>query len=113
MNEQPISRILSNGRVTREIWYLPSKGTEFLHREDGPAYTAFTKNLEEDWYTKMWYVNNKRHRMDGPAYIGYNIEEWWINGEFKGYKEIPDWIKENNIDLSTEEGQVAFKLRWM
>ena len=27
--------------------------------------------------------------------------------------EIKEWLVENNIDLSTQEGQMAFKLRWL
>lgn len=29
------------------------------------------------------------------------------------YKEALNWIKENKIDIKTEEGQMALKLRWM
>jgi len=33
--------------------------------------------------TKRWYLNDKRHRVDGPA-IEYpnGSKQWWLNGEF-------------------------------
>lgn len=73
------------------------KGTETLHREDGPAieYIDGTKF----WYIngqihrgdgpaveyangyKAWYVNGKTHRIDGTAVEWGNRKEWWINGD--------------------------------
>ena len=47
---------------------------EKLHRTDGPA-------IEYDNGYKAWYLNGKRHRIDGPA-IEYadGSKEWWVNG---------------------------------
>jgi hypothetical protein len=44
------------------------------HREDGPA-------IEDSDGTKSWYLNGKLHREDGPA-IEYpnGHKEWWLNG---------------------------------
>ena len=44
-----------------------------LHRLDGPA-------IEYSDGTKVWYANGFRHRLDGPAYEGYNGDkEWYVN----------------------------------
>ena len=49
-----------------------------LHRVDGPAVEFVNGD-------KTWWLNGKRHRVDGPAveYIEseYKITEYWINGE--------------------------------
>ena len=66
-----------------KIWYLPSKGMNHYHRLDGPAV--------ED--------------VDG-------IKHWYVDGKHLPTKEVEDWLEENAIDLSTEAGQMAFKLRW-
>jgi len=78
-----------------------------LHRLDGPA-------IEYDDGTKKWMVDGKLHRLDGPA-IEYNngTKKWWIGGEHLPTEEIEEWLEENKINLKTQEGQTAFKLRWM
>ena len=44
------------------------------HREDGPA-------IEDTDGYKEWYLNGKLHREDGPAYEGlYGSKEWYLNG---------------------------------
>jgi hypothetical protein len=47
--------------------------TGILHREDGPAW------IEE--LNKQWWVDDRPHRINGPAieYLG-GENEWWING---------------------------------
>jgi hypothetical protein len=40
-----------------------------LHREDGPA----VEYVDGD---KTWWVNGKRHRIDGQAVN----KDWWVNG---------------------------------
>lgn len=118
-----------------KFWYLPSKGKRYFHRLDGPA-------MEYADGTKIWCVNNKRHRLDGPAaeyvFVEYSFEakEWWvddkihrldgpawegtngtvawrIDNELLPTEEVEKWLKENKINLKTETGQVAFKLRWL
>ena len=47
-----------------------------IHRTDGPAMY--------DEHCNQWYVNHKRHRLDGPAIEFHNEEdkkynEWWVN----------------------------------
>ena len=44
------------------------------HREDGPA-------IEGANGDKEWWLNNKRHREDGPSYEGADGgREWHLNG---------------------------------
>ena len=45
------------------------------HREDGPAI---------EWFdgTKAWYINGKLHREDGPAIERINgYKAWYLNGQ--------------------------------
>ena len=56
-----------------DIYYY-KKGTDILHREDGPA-------VEYADGSKMWYFNGNRHREDGPAIIHHSgHSEWWVEG---------------------------------
>jgi hypothetical protein len=44
------------------------------HREDGPA-------LEYANGDREWWINGQLHRLDGPAYEEADGDrEWWING---------------------------------
>ena len=46
---------------------------EKIHREDGPA-------VEDANGTKFWYLNDKRHREDGPAIERFDgTKEWFLN----------------------------------
>jgi len=45
-----------------------------LHRTDGPAY------IYGDFHE--WYLNGKRHRTDGPAVIAVKYQIWYLNGKF-------------------------------
>ena len=84
-------------------WYVGGK----LHRIDGPA-------IEYGDGTKHWYVGGKLHRIDGPAIERANGSKYWyLNGEQLPSEEVETWLEENNIDLTTEAGQMAFKLRWL
>ena len=31
--------------------------------------------------TKEWWVGNKRHRLDGPAFITKTMKHWFVNGK--------------------------------
>lgn len=45
-----------------------------LHKLDGPAYIGFN-GIEE------WWKNGERHRLDGPATISpAGLQEWWVGG---------------------------------
>ena len=60
----------------------------------------------------------KLHRLNGPAAIMYDEgknliwEQWWINGKVLDPLEVEQWLRNNKIDLTTNEGQFAFKLTW-
>ena len=84
-------------------WYVDGK----RHRLDGPA-------VEDANGSKYWFVDDKRHRLDGPSIERANGSKYWyLNGEQLPSEDVEIWLEENNIDLSTEEGQMAFKLRWL
>jgi len=52
------------------------------HREDGPA-------LERANGTKEWFLNGKLHREDGPAVECANGDkEWWLNNEITTALEV-------------------------
>ena len=64
-------RHYGNGNIANELW--DKEGDDrYWHREYGPAYTEYyvtgEKELEE------WWVEDKLHRIDGPARIFYNID---------------------------------------
>jgi hypothetical protein len=45
-----------------------------FHRLDGPA-------MEYPNGTKVWLLNDKMHRADGPAVEWNGIRDWYLNGE--------------------------------
>jgi|TARA_R110002073_G_scaffold255450_1_gene417994 hypothetical protein len=54
------------------------------HREDGPA-------IEYASGAKEWFLNGKRHREDGPAVERANGNKWWfLNGKRLTEKEHQD-----------------------
>lgn len=55
------------------IRYFKDKEMKIIHREDGPA-------IEYDNGTKVYYQNNKYHRLDGPAITGVRFEAWYVDG---------------------------------
>lgn len=79
---------------------------DLLHRTNGPA-VEFVDGIKE------WWQNGQLHRLDGPAVERPDgHKEWWINDQELDPYEIEAWFEENNIDLSTPEGQTAFVLKW-
>ncbi|MHA2085135.1 MAG: hypothetical protein ACXABD_15370 [Candidatus Thorarchaeota archaeon] len=44
------------------------------HREDGPAIDCANGD-------KIWYLNDKLHREDGPAIEYVSRKEWYLNGK--------------------------------
>lgn len=100
MNMKPEMKVNEEGT---KCWYLNGK----LYREDGPA-VEWTDGSE------FWYLNGKLHREDGPAFVSSNgHKRWFLNGVELDTKEVEKWLDENDIDLSTDVGQMAFKLRFM
>ena len=104
MEEQPKKYTTPHGDKT---WYLPSKGGGHYHRLDGPAVEFLSNGL------KQWYVDGRRHRIDGPAVEREDgSNRWYIDGKHLPKEEVEEWLEENDVDLKTESGQMAFKLRW-
>ena len=57
-------------------FYYSDAAMKILHRIDGPA-------MEFADGSKEWYVEGKRHRLDGPAmYVGYvgGYTAWYVHG---------------------------------
>ena len=83
-------------------WYVDGE----RHRLDGPA-------VEWSYGEKGWFINRKSNRLDGPAVeFSDGINEWWVDDKHLNTEEVEFWLKENDVDLSEPEGQMAFKLRW-
>ena len=62
------------------------------HREDGPA-------VEYADGDKRWYLNGKFHREDGPAIECANGTKWWyINGKVLTEAEFNARIKQSSCD---------------
>lgn len=127
MKEQPEYHIDEFGH---KLWYLPSKGKQYFHKENGPAVEL--SNGTKQWWLNgelhrlsgpaveggdghlAWFVKGRSHRLDGPAVIWESgHRDWMIEGKKLLTEEIEDWLEENVVDLTTEEGQMAFKLRWI
>ena len=125
-------RIWTKNNPTVNLTHAEFNGLDFktLHREDGPAIEFINSDIGW-WYEnglrhrengpaieyttgeQQWWINDKRHRLDGPAIITqYGNHEWWVNNKVLQTQDVENWIEENNINLSSEEGQMAFKLRW-
>ena len=54
-----------------------------LHRKTGPA-EIFPDSVE-------WYFNNKRSRLDGPAFFRFNIDNKEFNIKNKNFYEEEFW----------------------
>ncbi len=54
------------------------------------------------------------HRLDGPAIEFVSGEErWFIDGKELPEDRVQGWIEENDVDITTEEGQMALKIMWV
>ena len=72
------------------------------HREDGPA-------IEYASGTKFWYLNGKYHREDGPA-IEYasGTKSWYLNDEYLSKDEWEKRIKKtHNIIIDGKEIELS------
>ena len=83
----------------------------YLQGVDLSTNTATYKNERDKIYE--WWINDRFHRDDGPAYID-NINKlyyWFIKGKNKT-DEITKWLKDNEIDLinMTLEEKVLLKV---
>jgi hypothetical protein len=59
-----------------------------LHREDGPA-------VERSDGDKEWWLNDKLHREDGPAITRSDgTKQWWLNGSRTHPETLVDlWLE--------------------
>src|SRR6202167_3920000 len=75
------------------------------HREDGPAFI---------WGdgTVFYYLNGSLHREDGPAIIRRDgTLEYYLNGINITTEKVNSWIKENNIpEVWDNSHKILFKL---
>jgi hypothetical protein len=69
----------------RVITFFCIKGTNTLHREDGPAIIYYNG-------TKHWYINGKHHREDGPAVEFVNGGSSWFLDDFY-FKTKEEWFE--------------------
>jgi hypothetical protein len=72
-----------------------------IHREDGPAI------IQPDGH-KEWWVNGLRHRIDGPAIEWINGDKWWFLDDIG--MPFETWL-DNNPDMTDEE-KIMFKLQY-
>jgi hypothetical protein len=71
------------------------------HRVDGPA----IEDIDGD---KVWFLNDKLHRVDGPAIEDIDGDkEWYLND--RRYK-FDDWLNVNKF--ISEEEKVMLKLTY-
>ena len=78
------------------------------------AFVALAGLISYIFEYKTKVVDGKVHCTNGPAVTvrGSNHREWYIDGRPLPKEEVESWLEENNIDLNTEEGEMAFILRW-
>jgi hypothetical protein len=71
------------------------------HRTDGPA-------IEYTDGSKEWWLNGQLHRTDGPAVERADgIKRWYLNGQKLSFNQ---WL-EANTEISDQQ-RVMFKLEW-
>ena len=69
------------------------------HREDGPA-------IEYANGHKSWWLNGELHREDGPAreYAdGYGYKEWWLDGKQLTEEEFNEKMNPTVKEMTVEE----------
>jgi len=63
-------------------FYYSNKQLTIYHREDGPAYESLEGQKGSRFISKAWYVDGKRHRIDGPAIEWHGgRKEWWVDNK--------------------------------
>ena len=79
-----------------------------IHRIDGPAYIAADGS-------QQWWVDGKKHRIDGPAIIGADGSQEWYVKDRNITKEVRKWMKSCDITypFSNEEDAMLFAMRWV
>ncbi|CAM3739357.1 hypothetical protein [Litorimonas haliclonae] len=90
-------------RLQRKTWFN-EKGQ--VHCKDGPARQYFDHSFEtKPLIMEEWYIEGRRHRLDGPATTFYHgeqigFEEWWVNGALHrdGAPAILEYDSDKNVD---------------
>lgn len=73
------------------------------HRLDGPAIESIYISTNST-RTSIWYNKDKRHRIDGPAYIfvdengRYRYEYYYNGNKFNNLDEIQDLLLRSNLN---------------
>ena len=76
-----------------------------LHREDGPAWEAANGNKE-------WWLNGQRHREDGPAIeYGDGNKSWFLNGEYLTEKEFNNTTQTKELTIKELEAKLGYKIK--
>lgn len=68
------------------------------HREDGPAIILPDR--------KIWMINGKKHRLDGPAVEGKNVESYYINDELFSREKFIQKILNDNMKKANKEKNI-------
>jgi len=89
-----------NGNIRYEKWH--KEGDEYYwHRENGPAFISYYDTGEKRH--EAWWIDSKRHKIDGPARIWYNPdgtigEAYYINDielskeEWEDHPLVQEWL---------------------
>jgi len=77
-----------------------------IHREDGPA-------VEQSNGTLKWFLNGKRHREDGPAVEHTNGTRWWfLNGEEYTEEEfLKKTAKAKELTVAEIEALLGYQIK--
>lgn len=99
-------------------WYDYCGNLYLSPLDDDERYVCWTETVKFASNHVDLLVDIHLHRLDGPTVIwardsdGINWREWWIDNNKLPKEKVEIWIVKNDVDLSTEEGQIAFKLMW-
>ena len=65
--------------------------------------------------TQEWWVDDKRHRIDGPAIIHADGTQVWYVKDRNITNEVRKWMKSYDITypFSNDEDAVLFTMRWV
>jgi hypothetical protein len=79
-----------NGKMLLANWFeIPEK--------DYIWYKLQGYEIEADEEAVIWWLNNKRHREDGPAFIGADgTQAWWLNDK-RHRTDGPAIIRPNGV----------------
>jgi hypothetical protein len=93
----------TNGNKRFEAYYL----NEWLHREDGPAYTLYREDGSISY--EEYRLNGKLHREDGPAVIDYctnnqiRHKDYYLNGKEVTKEQTQEFMFNKAFDEQVNE----------